>query len=284
MNTIVRLRDVECIRIGLWVFATFILTGCAQSLHGGGLKTPHFQSGQTLLVKEDPETQGYGLYSYLLFDSPQNADSASLYQHMIWSCVQEIPDIEKLESQGMSRETLNVLYIPVTARPPDLPRALSSRENKKKWSQWIFKNYNYDRAKVIKHLTNHESSPGPHIVSILSPASLSNPYYGPVLVQDFSDLPKDNPIVAFEWVQDFVNRVNGRRNRVTEWNRATLVDFTNRFQQSQVLSLAKHKVSITPEELKSRYIRISDTFPDARRFKRQDDDKFLVIVSEPTPY
>jgi hypothetical protein len=262
-NALGRRIQVRFLGLCVWLIAVFVLSGCVKSFHGGGLEARVFQAGQAFLVGTQAEEQGYGLYSYLLFNAPPTNENSKIFQYVIWACVQEIPDIEKLEARGNPRNSLNIVYIPVTTQVPDFSATTSSRETKKRWSQWILDHYNYDRARaILARIPKTSGRRGPYLASILSPTSSSSFVNAPKLVQDLSELPGDNPLVAFKWVRDFI-RVSTPSRGEGGWNPPTLVKLTTSIRKTTAVSLADNNVSYTKDDLK-RWI--SDTMPDRTIF------------------
>ncbi len=255
----------------LYIFSSLILilalpgtwgcTGKAFTTQAVGEKG--LQTGQALLVGNEPEGQGYGLYSYLLLEAPPTQENFRLFQSVLAACLREIPNVERLEKLGSPRESLNVTYIPIAEEIPQAPSKRTTKENLRWWSQWVLDHYNYNRAQAILAKIKKNPGRGPYIISTLSPVSSTRTDTSPILVQDLSDLPNENTQIAYEWVLDFVDRVSNPLNESGGWNKPSLVQFTSSFRNSRALSLADHKIPSTQVEV-NRAIQISDTWDDVR--------------------
>ena len=241
--------------------ATWGCTGKAFMTQAMGEKG--LQTGHALLVGNEPEGQGYGLYSYLLLEAPPTQKNIRLFQSVLAACLREIPNVERLEKLGSPRETLNVTYIPITEEIPQAPSKRTTKENLRWWSQWVLDHYNYNRAQAILAKIKKNPRRGPYIISTLSPVFSTRTDTSPILVQDLSDLPNENTQIAYEWVLDFVDRVSNPLNESGGWNKLALVQFTSSFRNARALSLADHKIPSTQVEL-NRAIQISDTWDDVR--------------------
>jgi hypothetical protein len=173
------------------------------------------RTGRTLLVDNQAETVGYGLYSYVLFESPPTSQTKPLYLAIISACLKEFPDLDGLRKEHRP-ESLNVIHFPAT-RNISAPRA-----------EEILQYYSYERAQaILDRLPKIQKNGGPYLVSSLAPAS-SRSGTSLFLYQDLSAVrfvssQEGQTQMASDWVLSFVNRVSKPR----AWDRATLGHFTN---------------------------------------------------------
>ncbi|WP_141654400.1 hypothetical protein [Candidatus Nitrospira nitrosa] len=173
------------------------------------------RTGRTLLVDNQAETAGYGLYSYVLFASPPTAQTKPLYIAIISACLTEFPDLGRLTPEHSS-ESLNVIHLPVR-RNISAPRA-----------EEILEYYSYERAQtILGQFSRIQKNGGPYLLSSLAPVSDSH-RYSPSLYQDLSAVylvsnPGAHTDIAKDWVLSFVEQVN----RPKVWDRATLATFTD---------------------------------------------------------
>jgi hypothetical protein len=162
----------------------------------GDSPAPARETGAALLQPADRETEGYGLYSYLLLGAPPSPEARERYQKAVeafWTLLPEIVALEKY----VPRAQLNVAYVPVTAAPGARPSA-----------QWILEHYDHPRARsLLRHLPGPHRD-GPYLVSALAPLGGGPPAGGRYLFQDLSSVP---PHLAAAWVKEFLNQAAQER-------------------------------------------------------------------------
>ena len=225
------------------------LVACASGLASqGGPQIPQDRgkiTGRALLIGDQAETAGYGLYSYVLFESPPTAETKPHYLAVILACLKEFPDLGGLETKYRP-ERLNAMYIPVTGgtKPSSLDLKVQAEE--------ILQQYNYGRAQtILNQLPKIQKNGGPYLVSSLAPVSSSgSPSLS--LYQDLSAVrqvssPDGQAKMAYEWVLDFVDRVSNPQP--TAWNRDTLVKFGDEFGEARQLSFKRYNVSANPVQI-----------------------------------
>lgn len=233
------------------------------ALHEGELGERTLQPAQTLLVDEQREKKGFGLYSYLLFRDPPTEKNVNIYLSIISACVDEIPDVESLESKGFSREELNVVHIPVNTTLPLFVKNVSVKTQRARWSKWILQNYNYQRARSILNRFGRTSTDGPYILSTLKPAQNPGAYQTLYLLQDFSVIPHSTPKLAFQWVIDFIGRVSIPQR----WNDTNLIRVSSRFRDSMERAFKSHHIQLNESAL-DQFIRISEPDIDLTSFPK----------------
>ena len=204
------------------------------------------KTGKALLIGDQAETAGYGLYSYVLFESPPNAETRPIYLAVISSCLREIPDLAGLETKYPNKKKLNAMYIPVTGDSTDSKSPQKTEE--------ILQHYNYERAQaILNRLPTVQKNGGPYMLSSLEPVS-SNGSLSVSLYQDLSVVrlasnQVDQPKMAYEWVLDFVDRVSTPQS--TAWDRTTLGNFSDEVREARQPAFERYNVRTDQVDLKT---------------------------------
>ena len=210
-------------------------------------------TGRALLVADQPEAPGYGLYSYVLFDSEPTAETKPIYLAVISACLEEIQDLGNLD-KTYSPKTLNAMWIPVKS----LPVKESDHEGLQSKAEKVLDLYNYARAQaILDQLYKARKNGGPYLASSLAPVSSSSKTNS-VLFQDLSAVrlvsnQGDQTNMAYEWVLDFVGRVSNPRPREQDWNNASLESFVNEVRDTRQPAFKRYGVRADQLDLK-RYI------------------------------
>ena len=154
-------------------------------------------SGRALLLPTSSEPKGYGLYSYLLFDtSPKDDLERERYLKSLESYLLVLQPIAELE-RHRRRSELNITLIPVK-RTVELPDDLSSPKQAAQAAQQVLAAYDYARASaLLANLGKQMVRSGPFLVSI-RPA-MSNP--GTLFL--FFDMSRVTPKLVWDWVRAF---------------------------------------------------------------------------------
>lgn len=200
-------------------------------------------TGRALLIGDQAETAGYGLYSYVLFESPPTPETKPIYLAIISAYVKEVPDLGGLETKHR-KESLNAMFIPVTGESTDSTVPQGPED--------ILQHYNYTRAQaILSQFSNAPRNDGPYLVSSLAPVS-SGITPSLSMYQDLSVVrqvaSQDNQVkMAYEWVLDFVDRVSNPQS--TAWNRDTLVKFGDEVREARRLSFKRYGVSANPSQI-----------------------------------
>jgi hypothetical protein len=106
-----------------------------------------------LLGRTGSEPKGYGLYSYLLL-TPGEGEEQKRNQKCVEAYRARILGASKLES-SLDQSTLNATYVPVVAASQDEDPP----------AEWIFKNYDYHRARALLDKIAGAHLTGPYLVS-----------------------------------------------------------------------------------------------------------------------
>jgi hypothetical protein len=157
-------------------------------------------TGLAYLVGTQPEDQGYGLYSYLLFASPPTHATRERYLAAVTAYVELISPIRILE-EYLQRRRLNITYLPLTV---SLPEGLPPEDT----PQWILEHYNYTRARLLLRTLPGVHNEGPYIVSLRKPLRLGTIQTEPYLYQNLSWVP---PRLIELWVKTFLNQAAQER-------------------------------------------------------------------------
>jgi len=168
-----------------------------QALRGGNRET-----GRSFLLPDQVETNGYGLYSYLLLGSPPTAATRERYLKAVEEYLR-FPDLTQLETFNIPHRTLNITYLPLKVPPerPVLDQLADERYNEV--AEWMLKQYDYERARVLLRGLPGTHREGPYIVSILKPPTWNSSLSPPYLYQDQSSVP---PHLVSLWAKEFLNQ------------------------------------------------------------------------------
>ena len=187
-NAIVRYPDVS----GTGTCTTQVVVE-----EGSGGRGSNRETGHDLLVKNSPEGEGYGLYSYVLLSAPPDDNSRERCLKLMEAFLQKAPAIADLEKY-FDHKQLNITYVPVDASPRTPPSA-----------QWLLDHYDYARARFLMHGLPGSHAEGPYIVSSLQPLGKAEAASsGPCLSQDLSSVP---PHLVSLWVNEFFNQAAQER-------------------------------------------------------------------------
>ena len=197
------IRGVKKILAILFAFA---LAGC----HGlGGISQgpqPRRETGRSYLVNSELEALGYGLYSYILFDSPPTDANKERYIRSIIAYLSITP-LSSMEA-FLPPEELNITYILLRDEPPEnietcLKEQCSGEESK--LAEWVIAHYDYARAQAILRKVPGTHRSGPYIISYYRPLTWVNRLHGQYLHQDLTIVPQH---VVQQWVTEFLEQVS----------------------------------------------------------------------------
>jgi hypothetical protein len=150
------------------------------------------ETGRSFLVKDKAESEGYGLYSYCLLGSRPTATTRDRYLRILTAYMQDIEKVSSLE-EYISRDKLNITYLPVDVAPPVNVTA-----------SWLLEHYDYPRARVLLNLLPGDRRNGIYFISSLKPLARSN--IPPYLYQDLSAVPTSPDDLISWWVGEFMNQ------------------------------------------------------------------------------
>jgi hypothetical protein len=183
--------DSECV--------TRVIVRHDAASRGSGPPVPSRETGWSLLTPGQPETPGFGLYSYLLLGVPPTEASRERYLKAIEAYLRLVPEIRSLE-QYVARRELNVAYLPVMTVPA--PRAST---------ELVLEQHDYARSRSLLRGLPGNRRDGPYIVSALAPLGGTGARAapaGPHLVQDLSTVP---PHLVSAWIKEFLNQAAQER-------------------------------------------------------------------------
>lgn len=185
-------------------FVMMALTGCYGL--GGVKKGPPEgrETGRDYLIGKQSEKEGYGLYSYLLFDSPPTEATRERYLRAIDAYL-TIPPISSMEA-FLPRRQLNITYLLLEDRPPNyVAKCLRSQciTREKAVAEWVLNHYNYARARVLLRALPGIHRDGPYIVSHFKPLTGRESLSGQYLYQNLSWVPES---LVLSWVKEFLKQ------------------------------------------------------------------------------
>jgi hypothetical protein len=130
-------------------------------------RPPHgrFSAARSLLIRDEYEERGFGLYSYLLFGSRPTADTKNRYLELVRTIIQRAERTTDMTAVGYPKSELNVFYFPVMRKPR---RTATVDET----AEWIVAYYDYARARRILDLIDLPMhGDGPYLLASLLPLS-----------------------------------------------------------------------------------------------------------------
>jgi hypothetical protein len=154
-------------------------------------------SGRAFLVPEDPEPQGYGLYSYLLFAAPPRDDAErARYTKALEAYIRLLYVMWELERHKAPSE-LNVTLVPVR-RPVELFTELKMPEEAVQAAEKVLEVYDYARAgALLDDLGMDVTRSGPYLVSRMPGAA------GRTIPRLFLDMSHVAPARVWDWIWNF---------------------------------------------------------------------------------
>jgi hypothetical protein len=171
-----------------------------RSANAGGGAGFGRETRRALLLKDRPESKGYGLYSYMLLGAPPNDSNRQRYEKFVDAYLNDIIKLEELEAY-FTREQLNITYLPVNTGPPD-----------RFTTGWVLDHFDYERARFLLASVPGIHGDGPFIISSDHPLEGPNSVIKPYIFEDLSSVPPD---VVELWVQQFKCQTAQERS----WNK-----------------------------------------------------------------
>jgi hypothetical protein len=163
-------------------------------------RSPATITGWSFLLKGDKETDGYGLYSYILFGSRPAEATRERFLKALEAYITLQESVASLEASGIKRRSLNVTYVPVTKK---------FNEKGRPTAVWLLENYDFARARaILSLLPGPYRTEGPYIVSRLERLGTSDPVQGNYLYQDLSI---KEPKVIAGYAREFLNQAAQER-------------------------------------------------------------------------
>ena len=164
------------------------------------------------LIADAAETDGFGLYSYLLFTAPPSPATQAKYRALLKAFLQKISSSEKVEKY-VARKFLNITYIPVSEKPG----GEFDSQPVEAQIDWLLAHYNWARSTVILANIPAATSSVPFISSVQNPAFLGDnpPYF---IFQDFAQAP---PHLCGLWLDKFIRQAANEEF----WEKDRLLNF-----------------------------------------------------------
>jgi hypothetical protein len=158
-------------------------------------KAPARETGFSVLLPDETEVAGYGLYTYLLFGAPPSAAARDRLLRTLSAFTEVVPDIASL-ARYVPRGELNVAYIPQRTAPG---RTLAVEA--------LLEAYDYARARSLLRRLPGNTRDGPYLLSVLQPLGPGSTG-GAYLFQDLSRVP---PHLVEPWVKEFLTQAAQER-------------------------------------------------------------------------
>jgi hypothetical protein len=147
------------------------------------------------LGPSQPEPDGFGLYSYILFGSRPASADRDRYIAILDAALRLLKPTNDLVGK-IKPIQLNSTWLPVTSLPASDPD-----------SKWLVDNYDYTSAAVFLARAGIRNPDAIYILSVRSPLSKGAPT-PPFLKQDLSHVPAE---LASTWVTLFINQAAQER-------------------------------------------------------------------------
>lgn len=181
-------------------------------------------TGRHLLPTGIAEEPGFGLYSYLLFGEPENAQNRDRYLAILRQALIEVSSLAGILANRPDIRRINVLYIPVRSAI-EVDESVPARS-----AELILKTYDFPRAQLLLASIDDHYQKGPYFVSRLTPIRLEKEVTRPYLFQDMS---RADPALASDWVRRFLRQAA----REEPWNEHGVESFALQFRNEiQVLA------------------------------------------------
>lgn len=151
-------------------------------------------SGRAFLLPDGQEPEGYGLYSYLLFEAPpKDQTERARYLKALEAYLRVFPLMTELE-RHKRRSELNITLIPVK-RTTELSDDLDEPKRAAQAATQILAAYDYARAQVLLDgLGKDAMGSGPYLISRMADAPLATL---------FLDMSHVAPHLVGEWTRIF---------------------------------------------------------------------------------
>jgi len=163
-----------------------------------------------LLLNGKPVPKGYGLYSYLLFNTPpRDAQESERYRKTIDACLNIFQSVDQYLKRALQPGSLNVIYIPVTKVP-------NEQASSQDLAARLLASYDYATAQILLDSFSRDHERGPYLVSVRNPLPADRP---PTNL--WEDLSGVTPDLAWDWVKNFAYLAAQRRS----WSDAALRQF-----------------------------------------------------------
>jgi hypothetical protein len=159
-----------------------------------GGETRGLLTGRAFLLPGQSEPQGYGLYSYLLFDAPpRNQEERALHLKALEAYVLLLPLMSELERHKRQSQ-LNVTFVPVTNEVA-MPDDLTTPEQATRLAEQLLARYDYVQARVVLDSVGKETRrSGPYFVSRIP---------GESTARLFVDMSHVVPDLAWDWTRAY---------------------------------------------------------------------------------
>jgi hypothetical protein len=154
-------------------------------------------SGRGLLPTNQNPPNGYGLYSYLLFDRPPRDDiERGSYLKALEAYLLMLQPIEELEHY-QRRSNLNLLLVPVK-KDLELTNEVSDIKQLGVVAEQVLANYDYSRASALLAMIGEPPLQGGPLMVAMKPAAADS-----AAVYLFLDMSRVTPKLVSDWIKAF---------------------------------------------------------------------------------
>lgn len=167
----------------------------APPIAGGSAPTMPRITATSVLLPNQHEEPGYGLYSYALLTHPPQDSELPKYRAFLTALV-GLPTAKDV-AMYVQIARINITYFPLTSSPDNWD-ALTANGR----VDYVLAHYDYARGAAMLASLPGSIGTGPVITSVLKPLSYDSAPH-PVLVQDLSTA---QPVLMADYVKEFVDQ------------------------------------------------------------------------------
>jgi len=160
----------------------------------GGATMPRV-TGTAVLLPQQKEEPGFGLYSYALLTHAPLESERPKYRAFLTALV-ELPTAKNLATY-LPKIRINITYLPLTSSAQDWDAFTTDQK-----VDYVLSHYDYARGAAMLASLPERTGAGPVLTSVLKPLSFDR-FPRPVLVQDMST---SQPVLMEDYVKEFVDQ------------------------------------------------------------------------------
>jgi len=168
----------------------------------------HTISARDYLFTDEKETEGFGLYSYVLMpERPSNERMRQRFVKLYEAFSSSLEPTKAYLMMGVAKNDLNVTYWMLRLKDKDAREEIDIKNQTKEWF-FFTDNYDYARARIILNRIKDLNGQGPFLVCYVAPLGSGNELSlvdrDKVLVFDFSSTHEE---LFTELLQKFQRQV-----------------------------------------------------------------------------
>jgi hypothetical protein len=152
-------------------------------------------TGTAVLLPQQKEESGFGLYSYALLTHAPLEGELPKYRAFLTALV-ELPTAKNLATY-LPKIRINITYLPLTSSAQDWDAFTTDQK-----VDYVLSHYDYARGAAMLASLPERTGAGPVLTSVLKPLSFDR-FPRPVLVQDMST---SQPVLMEDYVKEFVDQ------------------------------------------------------------------------------